>query len=335
MHLNPQQQKQIEEFSGPTPDKATFYEVKEDDIGQRLDNFLIRICKGVPKSHVYRIIRAGEIRINKGRVDAQYRLAQGDLIRIPPIRIAMREESSTAEHVPHLDIPILYEDEGFLVVNKPSGIAVHGGSGVSFGVIERMRATRGEEGKQLELVHRLDRETSGVLVIAKKRRTLNVLQDQIRARSWSKFYQCLVMGKWSEQLKEVELPLLKTLNEQGERRVYVHPEGAASLTKFRILKRYHDDLLGDSTLMQAQLITGRTHQIRVHCQSKGHVILGDDKYGQFAINRMWTKIGLNRMFLHAARLEITHPLTNEPLTFEAPLPDVLQKVLERLSPDGV
>ena len=331
MHLTPRQQKQIEEFSGPSPEKATFYEVQEDDVGQRLDNFLIRICKGVPKSHLYRVIRAGELRVNKGRVDAQYRLTAGDLIRIPPIRIAKRDESAVA-HVPTLDIPILYEDQGFMVVNKPAGIAVHGGSGVAHGVIERLRATRGAQGQSLELVHRLDRETSGVLVIAKKRKILNALQDQVRARSWFKFYQCLVMGNWPDALKEVDAPLLRTVTEQGDRRVYVNPDGAASLTKFRILKRYVDDSLGETTLLQAQLITGRTHQIRVHCQSKGHVILGDDKYGQFAINRMWTKVGLNRMFLHAAKLELSHPESGEPMCIEAPLPDALQKVLERLQP---
>jgi 23S rRNA pseudouridine955/2504/2580 synthase len=334
MHLNDSQQKPPDDSGKPQSDRATFFEVSDDDAGQRLDNFLIRVCKGVPKSHLYRIVRSGELRVNKGRVDAKYRLVAGDIIRIPPIRVSASVHIDHS-HTPTLELPILFEDEGLLIVDKPSGIAVHGGSGVSHGVVERLRVSMLEPHISLELVHRLDRETSGVLVLAKKRRFLTALQKQVREKSWRKFYQCLVMGHWSDEIREVNAPLKKVSTEDGQRRVYVSPDGAESLTKFRVLSRYHNDSLGESTLLQAQLMTGRTHQIRVHCASKGHCILGDDKYGQFAINKLWSKTGLSRMFLHAARLELTHPLTLEKLIIESPLPPALVTVLKGLSANEI
>ncbi len=318
----------------PSPLKATLHTVGERDAGQRLDNFLIRICKGVPKSHLYRIVRSGEIRVNKGRVDVQYRLVLGDLVRIPPLRIAEAHEIPPTD-APSLDLPVLYEDEGLLIVNKPSGIAVHGGSGISHGVVERLRVGLTGKNDMLELAHRLDRETSGVLVLAKKRSYLSALQEQIRSRSWSKHYQCLTLGEWPESLKQVDLSLMKTDGPNGEKKVYVHPEGQVSLTKFRRLALFQHPELGAVSLMQAHLITGRTHQIRVHTSAKGHPILGDDRYGQFAINRIWSKFGLSRMFLHAMRLELNHPKTGERIVIEAPLPDMLACIVKKLIPYAI
>jgi 23S rRNA pseudouridine955/2504/2580 synthase len=334
MHLSDSQQKPPYESGNPQSDRATFFEVSDDDAGQRLDNFLIRVCKGVPKSHLYRIVRSGELRINKGRVNVQYRLVAGDVVRIPPIRLSASAHLDHS-HAPKLELPVLFEDEGLLIVDKPAGIAVHGGSGVSFGVVERLRATILEPHISLELVHRLDRETSGVLVLAKKRRFLSALQKQVREKSWRKFYQCLVMGHWPDEIREVNAPLKKVSTEDGQRRVYINPDGAESLTRFQVLSRYSNGSLGASTLLQAQLMTGRTHQIRVHCASKGHCILGDDKYGQFAINKLWSKTSLNRMFLHAARLELTHPLTFERLIIQSPLPPALVSVLKGLSTNAI
>lgn len=314
---------------GPAADSATFYVVNDDDSDQRLDNLLLRLCKGVPKSHVYRIIRGGEVRVNKGRVDVQYRIRSGDLIRIPPLRTA--QPSAEFRSAPsNLVLPVVFEDEGLLVVNKPAGLAVHGGSGIGHGVVERLRASQARAEDFLELVHRLDRETSGILVLAKKRQYLVRLQEQIRQRAWKKYYQCLVMGRWPADLVAVDLPLLKTSRGENEKKVYVHPDGLAASTRFRVVQNYRHAALGDSTLLQAQILTGRTHQIRVHCAAKGHGILGDDKYGQFVINRLWLKTGLQRMFLHAVRLQILHPLSNETLRFEAELPSNLADVLKKL-----
>jgi 23S rRNA pseudouridine955/2504/2580 synthase len=278
----------------------------------------------VPKSHIYRILRSGEIRVNKGRVDQTYRLKAGDTIRLPPVRVAERAE----KHIPKAVFEVLFEDDSLLIINKPAGIAVHGGSGVAFGVIEQIRVSRPEL-TFLELVHRLDRETSGVLMLAKKRSALKRIHEQMREGHIDKRYQALVKGNWANQRQHVKLPLFKYLTPDGERRVRVQPDGIASHTVFNILERYDK-----FTLLEAELKTGRTHQIRVHLAASGHVIAGDDKYGDFELNRQLQKAGsaapLKRMFLHAYRLSFTHPVTGEEITVTAPLPPECAHYLESL-----
>ncbi len=296
--------------------------IDEASAGQRVDNFLLRVCKGVPKSHIYKAIRGGEVRVNKGRIQADYRLASGDVIRVPPLRLPAPDE----RHVPPGSFPVVFEDDAIVVIDKPAGVAVHGGSGVSFGVIEQMRAAR-PDARFLELAHRLDRETSGLLIIAKQRKALVALHDMMRESVGRKLYQALVAGDWVNDRQHIRKPLLKWLTAQGERRVRVDPEGKAAHTIINCLKRF-----GRYTLVEAELRTGRTHQIRVHLASSGYPIVGDDKYGVDAVREQFVRMGFKRMFLHAARLEIPHPLTGEALIFQAPLPaacvDIL-KVLER------
>lgn len=307
--------------------------VTEEEEGQRLDNYLLKVCKGVPKSHVYRILRSGEVRVNKKRADAAYRIQVGDVLRLPPIRVSAKVEEVLAAEVAgqamKADLPILYEDDALLVINKPAGIAVHGGSGVSFGVIEALRQQR-PQAKLLELAHRLDRETSGILLVAKKRSALTALHDMFReggqGRGADKRYLVAVQGRWMDPLRNVRLPLLKYLLENGERRVSVNPEGKASHTVFRLLARWER-----FSLLEAQLKTGRTHQIRVHLSHLGYPILGDEKYGDFALNKSLHKEGLKRMFLHAWKMDFAHPITGEPLSLEAPLPEPLGAFLTRLS----
>jgi 23S rRNA pseudouridine955/2504/2580 synthase len=297
---------------------VTYKVISEEEQGQRLDNFLIRHCKGVPKSHIYRILRSGEVRVNSGRVDATYRLCVDDKIRIPPIRIAERPQNEVDEVAKQrVDLPIIYEDDALLVIDKPEGIAVHGGSGVSFGVIEALRRQR-PLAKFLELAHRLDRETSGVLLVGKKRSALTALHDMFREHGAGadKRYLVLVKGRWMNTTQHVKLPLHKYLTESGERRVSVNPEGKASHTIFRLLARWPD-----MSLLEAQLKTGRTHQIRVHLAHLGFPILGDQKYGDFALNKNLQRSGLKRMALHAWRMAFAHPLTAEPLECIATLPD--------------
>lgn len=297
---------------------VTLLVIAEEEQGQRLDNFLIRYCKGVPKSHVYRILRSGEVRVNSRRVDATYRLLEGDKLRIPPIRIAERPQNEVDEAAKQrVDLPIIYEDEAMLVIDKPEGIAVHGGSGVSFGVIEALRRQR-PQAKFLELAHRLDRETSGVLLVGKKRLALTALHDMFREHGAGadKRYLVLVKGRWMNNTQHVKLPLHKYLTESGERRVSVNPEGKASHTVFRLLARWPG-----MSLLEAQLKTGRTHQIRVHLAHLGFPILGDEKYGDFALNKNLKRDGLKRMALHAWRMAFRHPLTAAPLECVAPLPD--------------
>lgn len=291
--------------------------VDEEALGQRLDNFLIRLCKGVPKSHIYRILRSGEVRVNSKRVDATYRLCVGDSLRIPPIRIAERPQNEVDEAAKgRVDLPIIYEDEAMLVIDKPEGIAVHGGSGVSFGVIEALRRQR-PQAKFLELAHRLDRETSGVLLVGKKRLALTALHDMFREHGAGadKRYLVLVKGRWMNAVQHVKQPLHKYLTESGERRVSVDPQGKASHTVFRLLARWPD-----MSLLEAQLKTGRTHQIRVHLAHLGFPILGDEKYGDFALNKTLKREGLKRMALHAWRMTFRHPLTAAPLECLAPMP---------------
>ena len=299
--------------------------VDADSDQQRIDNFLMRNCKGVPRSHIYRILRTGEVRVNSRRVDATYRVQIGDRVRVPPIRTAERAVSAPA---PTLTLPILYEDAQFLAVDKPSGIAVHGGSGISFGVIERLRASRPEL-SFLELVHRLDRETSGVLLLAKKRSALTALHALLREGRTRKFYLALVTGKWRDAKRTVDLPLHKYINGAGERRVSVESEGKQSITIFRL-----DRVIGTYSLLSAELRTGRTHQIRVHLSHLGFPIAGDDKYGDFEWNRDLAKRGLKRMFLHAASLSFEHPVLGTTLTIESPLPEALSTFVGRVESES-
>jgi 23S rRNA pseudouridine955/2504/2580 synthase len=307
-------------MNGLSKESVSFLEIDENDASQRIDNFLFKHLKGVPKSHVYRILR-GEVRVNKKRVDQTYRLKIGDLLRIPPIRVAQKPET---EFIPALEFPILYEDDALLAVNKPSGVAVHGGSGVSFGVIEQMRRAR-PQAKFLELVHRLDRETSGVLLLAKKRSALTALHEIMREGNSDKRYLTLVLGQWKNARQHVKLPLHKFDTPQGEKRVMVREGGQESHTIFTLQKSWTE-----FSLLEAELKTGRTHQIRVHLSHLGFPIAGDDKYGDFARNKALMKQGLKRMFLHARSISFSHPLTGEPLVIEAPLPKELESFIARL-----
>jgi 23S rRNA pseudouridine955/2504/2580 synthase len=303
-------------------ESVTFVEVDEGSAGQRIDNFLIRHLKGVPKSHIYRILR-GEVRVNKKRIDQTYRLQSGDLLRIPPVRVAAREEVEA--FVPSGEFPIVFEDDALLAIDKPAGVAVHGGSGVSFGVIEQLRRAR-PEAKFLELVHRLDRETSGVLLIAKKRSALTAMHEIMREGNSDKRYLTLVVGDWKNARQHVKLPLHKFDTPQGEKRVMVREDGQPSHTVFNLKQAF-----GGYTLLEAELKTGRTHQIRVHLSHLGYPIAGDDKYGDFALNKTLMKQGLKRMFLHAHSISFNHPLSGEPMTLVAPLAEELRRFLERLA----
>ena len=293
-------------------------QIDAEQAGQRIDNFLLRVCKGVPKSHIYKAIRGGEVRVNKGRIQSDYRLKEGDWVRVPPLRLPAPDAPRA---VPPSNFPIVFEDDAILVINKPSGVAVHGGSGVSFGVIEQLRAAR-PEARLLELAHRLDRETSGLLIIAKKRSALVALHDMMREGKGRKRYQALVVGDWVNQKQHIRQPLLKWLTAGGERRVRVDPAGKPAHTIISLMHRY-----GRYSLLEAELRTGRTHQIRVHLASAGFPIVGDDKYGPDEVRAQFARMGFARMFLHAYRLEIPHPLTGEPMAWSAPLPPECQRVL--------
>lgn len=308
-------------------ESVTWLEIDEGAAGQRIDNFLLRHLKGVPKSHIYRILRSGEVRVNSGRVDATCRLELGDKVRVPPIRLATRTEAG-GKTVGQFSGTALFEDDALLVVDKPAGTAVHGGSGVSHGVIEQLRHARPDL-RFLELVHRLDRETSGVLLLAKKRSALTRLHAMMRDGQVEKHYFVLVKGRWPNPRQHVKLPLYKYLTESGERRVMVSEEGQASHTIFSLEKAW-----ADFSLLDAELKTGRTHQIRVHLAHLGYPIAGDDKYGDFPLNKQLAKQGLKRMFLHAHRIAFAHPLTGEALVFEAPLPAELDTFLKALDPNA-
>ena len=309
---------------------AKWLVVDEESAGQRLDNFLMRHLKGVPKTHVYRIIRSGEVRINKGRCSADSRVEAGDEIRIPPVRVSDKVAEKAAHPAPAREFPLLFEDDALLAIDKPAGVAVHGGSGVSFGVIEQLRQAR-PQAKLLELVHRLDRETSGILLVAKKRSALKHLQDQFRERETGKTYLALVQGAWPARLKVIDQPLHKYLLADGERRVKVtnkdDPDGMRSITLVKVAQR-----LQGCTLLEVTIKTGRTHQIRVHLASLGHPIAGDDKYGDFEQNKALQKLGLKRMFLHAWRLQFKHPQTGQLATLQAPLPPELQQFIDHVQP---
>ncbi|MBX3631915.1 MAG: RluA family pseudouridine synthase [Simplicispira sp.] len=300
--------------------------VDADSAGQRLDNFLLRELKGVPKTHVYRIIRSGEVRVNKGRAGADTRLQEGDVVRVPPVRVSERMEEKAAHPAPAREFPVLLDDDAILAIDKPAGVAVHGGSGVSFGVIEQLRRAR-PEARFLELVHRLDRETSGILLLAKKRSALTHLQDQFRERETGKTYLALVLGAWPANRKVIDTPLHKYLLPDGERRVRTttadDPDGMRSVTLVRLrqhLPARPEAGLPELSLLEVTIKTGRTHQIRVHLASQGCPIAGDEKYGDFERNRQLQRCGLKRMYLHAWRLQFTHPASGERTTLMAPLP---------------
>ena len=302
--------------------------VDEESAGQRLDNFLMRHLKGVPKTHVYRIIRNGEVRINKGRCSADSRVEAGDQVRVPPVRVSEKVLEKAAHPAPAREFPLLLGDDHLLAIDKPAGVAVHGGSGVSFGVIEQLRQAR-PQAKLLELVHRLDRETSGILLVAKKRSALKNLQDQFRERETGKTYLALVKGDWPARLKVIDQPLHKYLLPDGERRGKVtgkdDPDGMRSITLVKVAQR-----LQGCTLLEVTIKTGRTHQIRVHLASNGHPIAGDDKYGDFEWNKVLQKQGLRRMFLHAWRLQFNHPASGERVALQADLPPELAQYVQHV-----
>ncbi|MDP1532406.1 MAG: RluA family pseudouridine synthase [Rubrivivax sp.] len=306
--------------------------VDAESAGQRLDNYLLRILKGVPKTHVYRVIRSGEVRLNKGRASADTRIAAGDEVRVPPMRLPDRSDAAAA---PAREFPLLHEDDHLLAIDKPAGVAVHGGSGVSSGVIEQLRQAR-PGAPFLELVHRLDKETSGVLLLAKKRSALVAVQDQFRARDTGKMYTALVSGAWPANLKVIDLPLHKTLDGAGERQVRVvspaSEDGRRSITLIKGVRR-----LAGFSLLDISLKTGRTHQIRVHLAHSGHAIVGDPKYGDFALNRSLARgdrldgLRFARMFLHASELTLDHPASGQRLTLRAPLPADCATLIHHLS----
>ena len=324
--------------------------VDAEDAGQRLDNFLMRHLKGVPKTHVYRIIRSGEVRVNKGRATVDRRVAAGDAIRLPPVRTSQRADAKAKliaagiagndaaglpeSYVPAREFPVLFEDDCLLAIDKPAGVAVHGGSGVSFGVIEQLRMAR-PQARFLELVHRLDRETSGILLVAKKRSALKHLQDQFRERETGKTYLALVAGQWPEKLKVLDQSLHKYLMPDGERRVKVvakdHPDAMPSLTLVKVTRTG-----AGFTLLEVTIKTGRTHQIRVHLAAEGMPIAGDGKYGNFELNKSLQRAGvvvpLQRMFLHAWRLQFNHPVSGERIQLLANLSSDLTQFLDYVAP---
>ena len=328
----------------PVPQVKTVL-VDEDAAGQRLDNFLMRHLKGVPKSHVYRIIRSGEVRVNKGRASPDDRVAAGDQVRLPPVRISDRVAekadamaATIASGAPAREFSILFEDDYLMAIDKPAGVAVHGGSGVSFGVIEQLRMAR-PQAVFLELIHRLDRETSGILLIAKKRSALKLLQNQFRERETGKTYLALVLGQWPASKKVLDKPLHKYLLANGERRVKVvgkdDPDGMPSVT----LVRSRPTSTLAFTLLEVTIKTGRTHQIRVHLASEGHPIAGDDKYGDFDANKKLMRTvdspALKRMYLHAWRLQFSHPASGERIELSSPLPLELEIFSDHAAPPPV
>lgn len=303
---------------------VTRQRVGEEAEGQRIDNYLLKLLKGVPKSHVYRILRSGEVRVNGGRAKPDCRLHIGDELRVPPVRLAATPTRATPPANAALERAILFEDEHLIALDKPAGLAVHGGSGVNFGVIEQLRAQR-PQARFLELVHRLDRDTSGVLLLAKKRSALTALHAELRAQRVNKHYLVLVKGKWQKPRQSVRLNLHKYLLASGERRVAVKADGQESHTVFELKKAWEH-----FSLLQAELRTGRTHQIRVQLAHLGYPIAGDDKYGDFPLNKELGRRGLRRMFLHASSVGFKHPATGAMVKMEAPLPRELREFLQSL-----
>lgn len=311
-----------------TTPQVEYVTIDEDHFEQRIDNFLLTKLKGVPKSMIYRIVRKGEVRVNKKRIKPEYKLQIGDIVRVPPVRMAEKDNrkapSPNLSRVSQLEERIIHEDNHLIVLNKPAGIAVHGGSGVDYGVIEGLRSLRPQQ-KFLELVHRLDKDTSGVLLVAKKRSALKHLHEQLRSKTMQKDYLALVRGEWQASDKVVKAPLLKITLKSGERIVRVNKEGKESETRYKIMQRYQG-----CTLVKASPVTGRTHQIRVHCQYTGHAIACDDKYSEQQFDDSMRALGLDRLFLHAAELKFTHPENNEVMQVKAPLDEILLNTLDKL-----
>ncbi|MBF7141530.1 MULTISPECIES: 23S rRNA pseudouridine(955/2504/2580) synthase RluC [Pseudomonas] len=301
-------------------------EVAPELAGQRIDNFLITALKGVPRTLVYRILRKGEVRVNKGRIKPEYKLQAGDIVRVPPLRLPERDAPVPVAQglLQRLEAAIVHEDKGLIILNKPAGIAVHGGSGLSFGVIEAFRQLR-PDAKELELVHRLDRDTSGLLMIAKKRSMLRHLHEALRGDGVDKRYMALVRGHWATAKKQVNAPLLKSNLRSGERMVEVNPEGKEALTVFKVLRRFGDF----ATMVEARPITGRTHQIRVHALHAGHSIAGDPKYGDEDFSREVRELGGKRLFLHAYALSVTLP-DGSRLDVQAPVDEMWAATVEKL-----
>lgn len=295
--------------------KARWLEVGEESEAQRIDNFLLRELKGVPKSHVYRVLRSGEVRVNSGRVKPGYRLRVGDRVRLPPLRVSEKSVKPRPG-----EFPVVFEDASILVIDKPAGVAVHGGSGVSFGVIESLRAAR-PQARFLELAHRLDRDTSGLLVLCKKRRALLEMHRMLREGEVQKIYLAVVKGAAPRKTLELRQSLHKYVTGSGERRVSVTDRGMPALTRVRKLKSS-----ADFSLLEVELLTGRTHQIRVHLAHAGHPIVGDDKYGDFALNRVLRQ----RLLLHAAKLAFRHPVSGEQMRLESPLPPEMRAFIDGL-----
>ena len=300
--------------------KVQWIEVAQDEGGQRIDNYLLARLKGVPKSHVYRILRSGEVRINSKRVEASQKVVSGDRIRVPPVRVA---EQGDAEPAPHYKLPVLFEDEWLVAIDKPAGLAVHGGSGIAHGVIESLRSMR-PDARFLELVHRLDRETSGILLVAKKRSALTALHEKLRSRDMDKRYLVGVAGRFRNEKQHVKLALAKRDAPDGGKKVTVSKDGQEAETIFRLLERRDD-----ASLLDAELLTGRTHQIRVHLAHLKHPVLGDDRYGDFELNKALRRRGLKRMFLHATRLEFKHPMTDQFVALESPMPTDLKRYWDK------
>lgn len=307
--------------------RVRLVEIDSDQAGQRIDNFLLRELKGVPKARIYRILRKGEVRVNRGRIAPSYRLQTGDSVRIPPVRIdSGQRPPPSSSAIGLLEHRVIYEHSHFLVVDKPAGMAVHGGSGISHGVIEIMRAWRSDL-HYLELVHRLDRETSGCLLLAKRRSALRRLHALMRDSALDKRYLALVRGYWPDGLSEVDAPLRKNTLSGGERVVRIDPAGKASQTGFKVIERFDG-----ATLIEARLLTGRTHQIRVHAAHLGHPLAGDEKYGDAGWNRELRRLGLKRMFLHAHSLAFVYPEPELSVHVSAPLDESLSRTLDRLGP---
>ena len=306
-------------------DKPYIVEISDERAGQRIDNYLVTHLKGVPKSRIYRLLRKGEVRVNKGRIKPDYRLKTGDNVRIPPVRVTNKGDQAQSQPsqsiLSAIEASILYEDKGLFVINKPPGIAVHGGSGIAHGVIEVIRVLFPSE-HHLELVHRLDRDTSGCLLIARKRSMLKRLHEQLRNNDIRKTYVTLVKGRWTGGKQTIDAPLRKNTLKSGERIVRVDPEGKSAQSIFKPIKNY-----ADSTLMEVELITGRTHQIRVHASHAGHPIAGDEKYGQRGFNLSMKERGLNRLFLHAKSLTFSLSDSDDMITVVAPLGAELEQVL--------
>ncbi|WP_263262868.1 23S rRNA pseudouridine(955/2504/2580) synthase RluC [Pseudomonas sp. RIT-PI-S] len=313
--------------TSPPTSGVQLLEVAPELAGQRIDNFLITALKGVPRTLVYRILRKGEVRVNKGRIKPEYKLQAGDIVRVPPLRLPERDAPVPVAQglLQRLEAAIVHEDKGLIIINKPAGIAVHGGSGLSFGVIEAFRQLR-PDAKELELVHRLDRDTSGLLMIAKKRSMLRHLHEALRGDGVDKRYMALVRGHWPTSKKQVNAPLLKSNLRSGERMVEVNPEGKEALTLFKVLRRFGDF----ATLVEARPVTGRTHQIRVHALHAGHCIAGDPKYGDEEFSRELRDLGGKRLFLHAYALSLTLP-DGSRLDVQAPVDELWSAAVERLA----